>query len=156
MRGWSRREVLVQGAAVALTSQFVTPRTAVAATGIAFGEYVKHDALGLAKLVADGEVTAAELLETAIARTDAVNPKLNAIVIPHYELAREAVRAGLPTAPFRGVPWLLKDLHLKCRVRQAGPHGTNKGAKLASWRNLQEANSVNKQTESVKRLITEA
>ncbi len=113
MQGWSRRDVLLQGAAAALASQFVTSRTAVAATGIAFGEYVKHDALGLAKLVADGEVTAAELLEAAIARADAVNPKLNAIVIPYYELAREAVRAGLPTAPFRGVPWLLKDLHLK-------------------------------------------
>ena len=39
-----------------------------------FDEYRNLDGVALAKLVADGEVTAAELLELAIARAEAVNP----------------------------------------------------------------------------------
>ncbi len=74
-----------------------------------FEEYRRHDGLGLAKLVADGEVTAAELLELAIARAEAVNPQLNALIIPMYELARERASAPL-SGPFAGVPFLTKDL----------------------------------------------
>ncbi|MBC7570829.1 MAG: amidase, partial [Spirosoma sp.] len=78
-----------------------------------FSEYVKHDATALADLVRRGETTSAELLETAIARAEAVNPQLNAIVTPLYEKGRE-MAANLPTdGPFRGVPFLLKDLELE-------------------------------------------
>lgn len=75
-----------------------------------FDEYAKYDALGLAALVARGEVNALELLEAAIQRAEAVNPKLNAIVLKHYDLARKATKQGLPDGPFKGVPFLLKDL----------------------------------------------
>ncbi|HXG28131.1 MAG TPA: amidase [Nevskiales bacterium] len=74
-----------------------------------FDEYRKHDGLGLAELVAKKEVTPAELLEVAIARAEAVNPKLNAIIIPMYDLARERARQAL-SGPFAGVPFLVKDL----------------------------------------------
>ncbi len=78
-----------------------------------FSEYVKHDATALADLVRRGETTPAELLETAIARAEAVNPQLNAIVTPLYEKGRE-MAANLPAdGPFRGVPFLLKDLELE-------------------------------------------
>ncbi len=73
-------------------------------------EYEAHDGVGLAELVARGELTASELLELAIERAEAINPRLNAIVIPMYEEARARVRAGLPEGPFHGVPFLLKDL----------------------------------------------
>ena len=53
-----------------------------------FEEYAAHDGLGLAALVKSGEVTAAELLEVAIARMESENPKLNAVVIPMIEEAR--------------------------------------------------------------------
>ena len=43
-----------------------------------FEEYRQFDAMGLAELVARGEVSAAELLGTAIARAEQVNPSLNA------------------------------------------------------------------------------
>ncbi|GAA5133266.1 amidase [Alloalcanivorax gelatiniphagus] len=74
-----------------------------------FEEYRRHDGLGLAELVAKGEVTAGELLEVAIQRAEAVNPKLNGLVIPLYDEARR--RAGeFLEGPFAGVPMLVKDL----------------------------------------------
>src|SRR5260370_29946760 len=75
-----------------------------------FAEYDRYDALGLAKLVRDREISAVELLETAIARIEAANPRLNAIVHKLYDLARAAVAKGLPQGAFSGVPFMLKDL----------------------------------------------
>ncbi len=78
-----------------------------------FAEYVKYDATALAELVRTGQVSSGELLETAIARAEAVNPQLNAIVTPLYEQGR-AMAANLPeSGAFRGVPFLLKDLEFE-------------------------------------------
>ena len=66
---------------------------------------------GLADLVARREVSAQELLDAAIARTEKINPQINAVVAKHYDQAREAIQSGLPEGAFRGVPFLLKDLH---------------------------------------------
>lgn len=73
------------------------------------GEYSSYDALGLAELIRNGEASASELVECAIARAEEVNPKLNAIVQPLYERARERAKQEL-NGPFAGVPFLLKDL----------------------------------------------
>ncbi len=75
-----------------------------------FAEYDQYDAVGLAELVACGDVTPAELVETAIARVDELNPKLNAVVTKQYETARRMAAEGPPSGPFSGVPFLLKDL----------------------------------------------
>jgi amidase len=77
-------------------------------------EYTSHDALGLAALVERGQVTPEELLEAAIGRLEDVNPKLNAVVIPMFEEARRAAADGPPRGPLRGVPFLVKDLHVLC------------------------------------------
>ena len=77
---------------------------------IDIADYENYDALGLAELVAAGEVTAAELVETAIARAEALNPQLNAIIVKHYERARNLAALGNHPAPFNGVPFLTKDL----------------------------------------------
>ena len=74
-----------------------------------FEEYRQFDAMGLAELVVRGEVSAAELLDTAIARAEQVNPSLNALIIPLYEQARERASAPLQ-GPLAGVPMLVKDL----------------------------------------------
>jgi Asp-tRNA(Asn)/Glu-tRNA(Gln) amidotransferase A subunit family amidase len=68
------------------------------------------DALGLADLVRRGEVTAEALLDRAIARVEAVNPRINAVVLKHYDEARAQLARGRPAGPFAGVPFLLKDL----------------------------------------------
>jgi amidase len=75
-----------------------------------FEEYRTHDAVSLAGLIAKRQVSAEEVLETAIARAEHVNPAINAIVHKQYEQARKAVAAGLPEGPLKGVPYLLKDL----------------------------------------------
>ncbi len=80
---------------------------------IPFDEYVQHDATALAEWVRRGDVSPAELLETAIARADAVNPQLNAIVTPLYDQGRAMARQLPATGPFNGVPFLLKDLELE-------------------------------------------
>jgi len=61
-----------------------------------FAEYDRYDALGLAALVRDGKISAGELLDTAIAKVEAENPRLNAIVHKLYDRARAAIAAGLP------------------------------------------------------------
>lgn len=77
-----------------------------------FKDYDQYDALGLAHLVAKGDVTPGELLDEAINRLEAVNGTLNAVTLKHYDEARASIDAGLPDGPFKGVPFLLKDLHL--------------------------------------------
>jgi Asp-tRNA(Asn)/Glu-tRNA(Gln) amidotransferase A subunit family amidase len=76
---------------------------------VKFEDYRRYDAIGLAELVARREVSASELLETALARAEAVNPQINAITIPLTEAARKTAAAP-PSGPLSGVPFLLKDL----------------------------------------------
>jgi amidase len=73
-------------------------------------EYVRHDATALAALVRDGEVTATELLELALARIEAVNPRLNAVVRLMEDDARATAASGSKDGAFCGVPFLAKDL----------------------------------------------
>jgi amidase len=76
----------------------------------AFKEYEDYDALGLAGLVARDEVTAPEVLAAAVERVESRNGDVNAVVVRLYDYGRQAIEAGLPEGPFRGVPYLLKDL----------------------------------------------
>ena len=73
-------------------------------------ELARYDGLGLAALVRSREVSATELLDASIARVEALNPEINAVVTRLYDQARAAIAAGLPAGPFTGVPYLLKDL----------------------------------------------
>jgi amidase len=75
-----------------------------------FADYEAYDALGLAELVRQGHVTPTELLDAALARVEARNSKVNAVTMPLYDYARKAIAEGLPDGPFRGVPFLMKDL----------------------------------------------
>src|ERR687887_1372202 len=69
------------------------------------------DATAQAELVRQRKASPRELVDAAIARIERVNPQLNAVVIERFEKARaEAAAPDLPDGPFRGVPFLLKDL----------------------------------------------
>src|ERR671924_889322 len=75
-----------------------------------FAEYEHYDALGLADLVGHRQVSADELLDAAVARVEARNPSVNAVVMKLYDYGRQAIAAGLPDGPLSGVPFLVKDL----------------------------------------------
>jgi fatty acid amide hydrolase len=73
-------------------------------------------ATAIARLVTTGAVSAREVLEAHLARLDAHNPALNAVVVPLHERARaqadrvDAARArGLPLGPLAGVPMTVKE-----------------------------------------------
>ncbi|MBI1262510.1 MAG: amidase [Rhizobiales bacterium] len=80
---------------------------------MSFSEYSNFDGLGLAELVAKGEVSATELAEAAIARIEKHNPALNAVVLKMYEQGRASAKAPVK-GPFSGVPFLLKDAFGDC------------------------------------------
>src|SRR5690606_33042067 len=86
-----------------------------------------HDAIAQADRIAGGQLGALEALDAAIARCEAVNPEINAVCNPAFELARRQARdiddrlavarrhaGGIQAlrreSPFLGVPSLLKDL----------------------------------------------
>jgi amidase len=75
-----------------------------------FAEYGNHDALGLAELVRKKEVTPEDLVDSAIESVERHNPRINAVILKMFDQAREAARGKLPDGPFRGVPFLLKDI----------------------------------------------
>jgi amidase len=73
--------------------------------------YSDLDAAGQAELVRKKQASPRDLVDAAIARIEKLNPKLNAVIIPLFEKARAlADSRELPEGPFRGVPFLLKDL----------------------------------------------
>jgi amidase len=78
------------------------------------------DATDQARLIRDGEASPGELLEDAIARVERLNPQLNAVIHPLFEQAREEAANELPDGPFRGVPFLVKDL--SCYMAGAPVH----------------------------------
>jgi amidase len=74
-----------------------------------FDDYTRCDATELARRVSRREVGPTELVKTAIAAIERVNPALNAVVHRMYDQARAAAAGPLPDGPFRGVPMVLKD-----------------------------------------------
>ncbi|MDQ6839583.1 MAG: amidase family protein [Actinomycetota bacterium] len=69
------------------------------------------DACAQAERVRSGGVSPAELVNAAIARIEADNPNLNAVIIERFDKARKEAAGVLPPGPFRGVPAVIKDLH---------------------------------------------
>ena len=75
-----------------------------------FKDYANYDALGLAQLIKNKDVSASELLDTAIAQAEQENPAINAIITKLYDYGHQQIKQGLPEGAFSGVPFLLKDL----------------------------------------------
>lgn len=91
------------------------------------GDLGAKDATDLAERVARREVSPTELLDAALAAVQLRNPALNAVVLVQEGVARKAIADGLPHGPFRGVPFLLKDLG--CEARDFPSHN---GSRLLS------------------------
>lgn len=115
--GLSRRAFLrstgAAAAAVAaggVTSLAADSARALPADSTTLSDYERYDGLGLAALVKARQVSAAELFAAAMERVEQRNPATNAVVNRMYDQAQAAMAAGLPSGPFTGVPYLLKDL----------------------------------------------
>ncbi|MEO1014269.1 MAG: amidase [Pseudomonadota bacterium] len=67
------------------------------------------DAVETAARIKQGDLTAVEAVGAAIARAEAADPQINAIVTPTFDEARAAAAAATP-GPFSGVPTFVKDL----------------------------------------------
>jgi amidase len=69
-----------------------------------------RDAVGLVAALAAGEVSAADLIEAAIARTERVNPELNGLAHEAFDRARARATAKRPyDGYFHGIPTYVKD-----------------------------------------------
>jgi len=73
-------------------------------------DLARLDATAQAELVRTGEASPLELVESAIARAERVNPEINSVIHQLYGRACERAAGELPDGPFRGVPFLVKDL----------------------------------------------
>ena len=73
-------------------------------------DFYVHDGLSVADLIRRKEISPREAVTAAIDRIEAQNPRLNAVVHKMFERALKKADGDLPDGPFRGVPFLLKDL----------------------------------------------
>ncbi|MBT3558023.1 MAG: amidase [Rhodospirillales bacterium] len=106
-------------------------------------EYRACDALDLAALVKAGEVSALELLESAIAEIERLNPALNATIMRNFDLAREQAKQVDPDAPLAGVPFAAKDINVHvagfpsthaCRFFDGAPAQNKDSLLVERWR----------------------
>lgn len=74
-----------------------------------FSEYTDYDAIGLADLVRRKQVSATELLDSAISHIENNDTHINAVVQDLEPQARKQIKHALYDGPFTGVPFLLKD-----------------------------------------------
>lgn len=95
------------------------------------------DATAQAELVARGQVTARELVEASIARIEEVDGVLNAVIYRRFERVLAEVDAGLPAGPFRGVPFLIKDLYADSAGDPA--HQGNRALRDIGWTAKQDS-----------------
>ena len=103
----TRRSVLKQGTAIIAMSSFFSACGPKSATPEGSSGFV--DGVGIAEQISKGEITAAEAVEAAISRAEAINPKINAFAYEGFAAAREQV-ADLPEGALSGVPTVMKDL----------------------------------------------
>ncbi|MCC6920385.1 MAG: amidase [Alphaproteobacteria bacterium] len=73
-------------------------------------DYENYDALGLAELVRNRDVTPLELLDAAVSRAEAAQARVNCFSALYPDVARRQIADGLGKGPFAGVPFVLKDL----------------------------------------------
>ena len=99
-----RRRFMVGVSALALSTN-ISKKAAAASD-----PFFKYDGMGQAELVRSGQASSLELVDAAIARIEKFNPALNAVIHKMYDKARAAAQGDLPDGPFKGVPYLIKDI----------------------------------------------
>jgi amidase len=103
-------------------------------------ELAHLDATAQADLVARGDVTPRELVDAAITRIEKLNPDLNAVITERFDAARAEADAGASNGPFRGVPFLVKDL--ACAMAGEPAYDGMRVAKEAGHRATEDSHLV--------------
>ncbi|MCL6262687.1 amidase [Craterilacuibacter sp. RT1T] len=106
----TRRSVLCGALAAGVSALFPRPARAAGSGGLSMADYLALDATAMAEGVTRGDFSASELLDAALARCDALNGTVNAVVLRHDERAR-TLAATSPAGALAGVPLLVKDLN---------------------------------------------
>ena len=73
-------------------------------------ELSRLDSYGLAEVIRSGDVSPVEAVQASINRIERLDGKLNAVVTERFERALEDAAGEIPDGPFKGVPFILKDL----------------------------------------------
>tara|TARA_B100000686_G_C16746951_1_gene950042 strand:- start:462 stop:1907 length:1446 start_codon:yes stop_codon:yes gene_type:complete len=73
-------------------------------------ELSRLDSVGLAETIRSGEISPVEAVQASIDRIEALDGQLNAVVTRRFERALADAENDIPNGPFRGVPFILKDL----------------------------------------------
>jgi amidase len=90
---------------------------------MSWDEWTRQDAVGLANLVRQGQLTPAELAAQAAAGIARTNPALSAVIEVFEDVVADPLKDGMnPDGPLAGVPYLMKDLGptLKGRLQEMG------------------------------------
>jgi amidase len=101
-------QVASHGAAAIALAPLLSSK--LGATVVVNDPFAHLDAVGQAELITKKKATPVEVLEAAIRRIEALNPKINAVVADDFERARSRARENHFNGPFTGVPFLIKDL----------------------------------------------
>ena len=73
-------------------------------------ELSRLDTIDLASKIRNREISPAEAIQASIDRIEALDGELNAVVTRRFERALKDAEGEIPDGPFKGVPFLLKDL----------------------------------------------
>ena len=68
------------------------------------------DSCGLAEVIRSGEVSPVEAVQASIDRIERLDGEVNAVVSERFERALDDAAGDIPDGPFKGVPFILKDL----------------------------------------------
>ena len=104
-------------------------------------ELSELDAVASAELIAKGEVSTVEMVDSAIDRIGQVNDQVHAVIHPRFEQARQEAKAAQSSnARFRGVPIVVKDLD--GTLADAPYHGGMKFLKELGWTESQDSTLI--------------
>ncbi len=73
-------------------------------------ELSRLDSCGLAEVIRSGDVSPVEAVQASIDRIQKLDGELNAVVTERFERALDDAAGDIPDGPFKGVPFILKDL----------------------------------------------
>ena len=103
----SRRQFTKSAGAAALAAAIPSSGRAAPSPGVEL--LMKHDGVGLGRLVRSGEVSPRELIEASIQAIEALDGKINALPIRDFERALDRASSIRRQGPFAGVPFSIKD-----------------------------------------------